>query len=555
MPEQESINSIKFYMTIEVKEENGKLKRSIKSAEIKDGQELEKLFDEVVKLLQQEEAYKLLINAMRERFNTPTEVLEPLIKGAFTLKYTEIQLPWYLNYLIHEIIDYLSTDSTRSESNSSGILATQNLRSSLKACREFIFGSAYLYSKDQGCLIDEPENIKWITRPVFEYIKLGKSSTLTEEEQMGLVGQVLYFLGIPIISLLKKNNIQKELNELISWWQVDLEVKKFSSNSNEFNLSLEGKVTYFDAKLNPRKKLIDFPQPRQPTLVSSLHVRKTLHELSHIWINDLAKNAIICASAGSGKEVMSDILCSIVRGGGMYKVTVSTAGRKPDNLEKEIENQLRTAIGSGAVKMEKQTLNGSVFFFFDEIHQSYEEVRAWLLRMIENDEVVYEEKKLKLKGNVFYFFASSVEPAVLREMEPSDFWTRIEYFVRMDHPLDGSLYPEDQQGQFREVLRDYFCLFWIRMKKDVQVKKWLKSKLDNLTNLLAIEELSTEFEKTLSSPLIPVISVRNVRSIVKRLWGRTVNHFIVNPSTGVSDIRENFQQWIEESYKEIAKPL
>ena len=75
-----------------------------------------------------------------------------------------------------------------------------------------------------------------------------------------------------------------------------------------------------------------------------------------------------------------------------------------------------------------------------------------------------------------------------------------------------------------------------------------------------IDQLSKGFVKELGSPLIPLISIRVLRSIVKRLFSRTVNYLRMNPqlrdADNVSDkISDAFKKWIVEVFNEIVPEI
>lgn len=108
----------------------------------------------------------------------------------------------------------------------------------------------------------------------------------------------------------------------------------------------------------------------------------------------------------------------------------------------------------------------------------------------------------------------------------------------------------------KQTVKDYFNLFW------KQVSDWeSKPELAGLTAVLKDENLlhslSDMFCDQLGSPLIPLISIRIFRIIIKRLFGKTADYFREHPEVCRSEKRDSneitneFPKWIVEIFHEL----
>ena len=197
--------------------------------------------------------------------------------------------------------------------------------------------------------------------------------------------------------------------------------------------------------------------------------------------------------------------------------------------------------------------------FLDEIHHpEAQTLRSGLLRSMETDRIA--DGKVEVDTDLLtYLFAASKSPKQLREMHPFDFWTRIEYNIVLHHPLRL-----DERRERNDALRQYFCLFWRKT-----AEKWLKTaKEDNddetkryaefLESEEALLDISNAFVDVLGSPLIPMISIRTIRSIVSRLFGRALYLAQTEqPAIGnlVESVIKYFDAWTTEICRQIVPEL
>ena len=158
---------------------------------------------------------------------------------------------------------------------------------------------------------------------------------------------------------------------------------------------------------------------------------------------------------------------------------------------------------------------------------------------MEIDKLEYIDKKPKDCKNWFYAFAASIPPEqLINNIRPKDLWTRIEYSIKLNHPL----YVNDKQER-KDTLKEYFKLFWEDQLEKYIIKqsgknngdlsneeKWkvIKREINRFT-----KDIAKNFAEALESPLIPLISIRTLRTIVKRLFSRTIHHLrVIRIDTG-----------------------
>lgn len=357
------------------------------------------------------------------------------------------------------------------------------------------------------------------------------------EKIRGLADTML-FLAPSIV-----NAEEEALLESIAWFDIQLDCTVLShQESGNLRLSIAPKVC--------TSREISLPPEHDKVLVSSPNVRKAIEKLAKAWINPTAKSVLISAGSGSGKQVLVDLLTDAIRVD-REKKRLQLSAPSIESFAKDVEEKIK----------ETGCLHGDrIVVFFDEIHHDAAAgMRSSLLKLIEGNTLTTGKK---LDCNPIYVLAASLPPEEIRGRGPLDLWTRIEYWVELRHPL---LMENDDERS--EVLRDYFKMFW-----NHQVEEWAKAMHDRpgdrITALLSrmgkrssLAALSAEvFAEVLGSPLIPVLSIRVLGNVVKRLFGRAMNHLrmkteATNDASADQDFLRQFRQWVVEIVNELVPEI
>ncbi len=216
---------------------------------------------------------------------------------------------------------------------------------------------------------------------------------------------------------------------------------------------------------------------RLPLLLSSDHYCEALARMSEIWNDRTAKNLLLIAPSGSGKENLVSTVFNFRDYSEPPKsdkqrrlITTSLSPHDPDGNERQLfcamgkirehvhrsvkaHTEIDNHITLGFVL---QALDGVLFL--DEIDKIPVETRTTLLRLLENSSFAVPSTPVTMsikKNRPFFAFAGSSERNAMFALEPRDFWTRISHVVEMRHPLDI----EDEE-MHALVLSEYFQMFW-----------------------------------------------------------------------------------------------
>lgn len=347
---------------------------------------------------------------------------------------------------------------------------------------------------------------------------------------------------------------QNELIEFLSWFDITWHCSLGSDRSSD---SLVLKI---HPEFHSPSKCISLAEKQ--ILVVSPNFRKAIADLSEVWHNPRAKTVLLCAYTGSGKEVLVDDILTRTMMIGEHKLSISAAAlgtfealRKKLNSSKELL-LLRPAASTRPRKA--MTTGQRSVLFLDEIHHdSAGPLREGLLRLLSTGRLESEGKSSELACDaILYVLAASELPDTLRaHRHPKDLWTRMEHTVTLHHPLDVK-----NDGERSEVLREHFLFFWRAHHKvfteSPQRNAYSTGRFlpipneDNEGSRTALHDLAGRFVRILGSPLLPLISIRLLDTMVKRLFYRTVDYLRHNPelrraSDATVGMSQEFDRWVE----------
>jgi hypothetical protein len=410
--------------------------------------------------------------------------------------FTNIDVPWYFDEVGREIF--------RSQ---------KPCQLQVKACGEYHFIQLIVDGKELS------------TKPYFH--RFAPKKEKLDATNLRGPADLLLFLSADILRA--KKSIHAD--ELLKWFHLELDIRfiRKSASGKEIEIDVEPHIVWpvdqnsanWIKYSDPDKYLIKYSidvaerklpmehytkkkPPKHQILVASRNVQKALQQIAEVWHNPSVGSVLLSAWTGSGKEVLQDVFMH-----GLKQSKPITLAA-PDLATKVASESIFRAIGTarfdGAQKLTTKTV-----VFIDEVHHaSAAGVRESLLTAMESSKLEDKGQIYDCKGMLTFLFAASNAPQDLRKLSPPDFWTRIEHTVCMSHPLRLD-HPQD----LKLSIEQYFILFWHQSLQDVE-------DVDRLRDEAFIEKVSNKFVHLFGSQLIPIISIRNIRSIVKRLANRAV---------------------------------
>jgi AAA domain (dynein-related subfamily) len=393
--------------------------------------------------------------------------------------------------------------------------ARPGIEVALKACRDHRYYTLVAGRREQ--------EQQFLHTPFFERIR-APAKTGEGPEMRGLADAVR-FLAPRLLRLLKKKRFSdRQLERELDWFDVrcKLEVMRYERDERRMLLHLEWEVCEPNHTIRTPNGI--------EVLVVSPHVRRAIWSIAEAWLDPRVKCVLVSGGAGAGKEVLVDLFAAaLMINDRRVNISASEAEKMPN-----VAQRLRSATGRLSLPKVRSPLSGAPggersLVFLDEIHhQAAEDVRAGLLRLLETDELPTEDGELVLDfRNVAYVLAASDTVAELRtRCSPADLWTRVEYVVEMLHPLEVGT---DEERA--EILSRYFDTFWNhhRSKWDAcdvplpaRQKVWnLFGEPDGSDDDDRVKPVVREVFCALESPRP---SMRELRTIVKRLFGRSVTY-------------------------------
>lgn len=382
----------------------------------------------------------------------------------------------------------------------------------LKACREYYF-YALEAVKENG----EREPIHW---PYFRKATFPK--TPSEEHLRGIADTIL-FLAPKLKDRIKNKD---RIVDLLRWFTIELHCDIVDRKKRRSSIQLEVKPKIWESK---RIELCKDTKNKTQILVSSPNFLHAISELSEVWLSLDPKSVLLSGWTGSGKECLVDLLTyAMCVNSKKSRIDVSAAATNSFNdLEQKI-------IDNYAKREHNSQQEERVIFFLDEIHHDQEDtkfIRSGLLRLMSTNELINPSNKEIINcKSILYVLATSIQPDRIRTLKPPDLWTRIEHTVALSHPLRSI----DNDTERKDILKDYFELFWEleleSLNKRRRLNNTIKNSLKKFTKNYS-GKVAEIFAEQLGSPFIlMLLSIREIQSIVKRLFGKVMNELRIDPS-------------------------
>ncbi len=458
-----------------------------------------------------------------------------------------VDVPWYFDEVGRHVLE--------SRSKSGGRCTLR-----VKACDDYHF---IQLSEENGTLIGTPFFHRH--RPAKE--ASGSAAVPMTVPELRGHGDLLLFLSTKLADA----DDAHEAAELLSWVYLELAIKIVSRKSDDEqtievtpDLLWPGPTTAhpWTSTGDPDKYVVKYAPTSKPILVASPNVRKAVSGVAEVWHTASVGSVLLSAWTGSGKDLLQQLLMHGLRQpDNIPKFSAPSLSKTHEKsaVEQITEKLVECKLTTGTWARKAGRLKQRTVVFVDEIHHpSAQSVREALLRPMETSELHHANKTYDCKGRLTFLFAASEPPDKLRKQNPVDFWTRIEHTVQMFHPL--ALPTQDERTL---ALEQYFGLFWAMALKDGAATN------DPFTLLKHAECTSIigrRFAELLNSPFIPIISMRMLRSVVKRTANRAVyalktqaiefdNRATIEAeraqSLGKAITEKLVEQWVKELFDEI----
>jgi|GEM_PF-2662610 len=491
-------------------------------------------------------SFGVMLHKMKSRIDAITKAFAE-VHGSDTTNLTSILTKFFADpgvYFGNQPVHWFWSEFYRTIQREHTLNPKRRFNINIKACRE------YYFYKLTGSITSKRargtnRNIDWelLHDPFFRKASPpGKNDKNLEEDIRGITDTLLFLA--PIFS-----GATKQMADYLGWFDLSLEIKVTKWSEKQKKLSFE--VSPHIAKT----KHLTMPPDQRPILVGSPNVREAIKGLADVWLNPEANTVLLSAAPGSGKEVLEKLLVSALRLGKDQVIEVSAPELVNFGaLTKRIEDPIRALSNAADGK------NKRLMLFLDEIHHgAASDLRSGLLRMMEAGSFTDSKDKRLACDQILYVFAASKPVQELRKLKPPDLWTRIEHTIELKHPLQI----DSTSLKREEVIADYFFLFWTGKCKSISIYPSNQNEAIDTKILMSeqfVDKLAVRFAGQFGSPLIPLISIRILRSIIKRLKSRTAFYLRRHPLIiNVQDVPENmfeqFDMWLYSIFNELVPEL
>lgn len=413
-------------------------------------------------------------------------------------------------------------------------LADKETRSRLRcqAVFRYILGYAYYEISDtDGTLVAPPkfepfDRENWLTT----FVKEPEGAILSTEpgirEKLRGIGDLaLALAGLtkaidPFDDFTVITDLQRK-NDRDVEWAVEFEAFQNSQNK-QYVLTIPFEAERASGHTVPHKR------DSQKVLIPSRKVAEGFEKLANLWHTPGFATFMLSAPPGSGKEVMLKAMCS---GLDMDFKPVVLGGQKVESIAESLFGSRSKPGLLSHYRKEKKDAR-STLLFFDEVDKCDPAHRSMLLRVVESRDYFDGDKGevCELSKQLHFGFAGSEALAKSRLRDPIDFWTRIEYSLQLDHPLEDAwreLHQLKEERYERAVLAHYFRYFWTEICRSASDHQGISSYERALVGCLNEEDPKSELTKQFldyvmqHKPWKP--SVRAMRFSVKALFTDVYN--------------------------------
>lgn len=459
----------------------------------------------------------------------------------------------------------------------------------IKACKEYYF---YLL---EG--IKEKDNKKiLLSMPYFKKSPPPLNPQLHPEKVRGVADTILFLSPL----IIKK---PEQVHNIIKWFEIKLRCKIIDENLSDNTLTLR-----IDPEVKEDIKYLSLPPDNVKVLVSSPNYRKAISDLYYIWSDKSTKkikSVLISADSGSGKEVLVDLLSNAMFIEKEKRIDIPCNEKKKFKIiektlldlgKNELKNRILNAINyEEKLKDSKSLVNkiiylknfnisieiknkllelsdkknynkiintffrvpyeiGRYIIFLDEIHQNLD-IRFGLYRLLDHNILSKDSINLLSCKNIIFILATSNSVEGFKKLKPADLFNRIRHIIKLKHPLKI-----EEESERKEVIRDYFKLFWDynlveyknKLNENSSFYKVECNIIDNLSIIVAtkfVEKINALYSN------ISNISIRSIGNIVTNIFQKTTDYLEENSSEQkeeeiINELSPQFEIWINRAYNE-----
>lgn len=387
----------------------------------------------------------------------------------------------------------------------------------IKVCRDHLF-------------LEVREDGKPATLPFFHAVK---------ESVRGLADTLL--LLAPTLQALQKDRDKKnKIAQLLQWYELTVVARRISGGRDKATFRLLPRIEGPSSAPHENRRLIC---GAQTFLLASANVRSALANLARAWHDPMAYATLVCAAAGSGKDVLKDMLVYALAEYELRSTAGPTLSASSTRLQ-SLQSLLTAKKSANNVKKlgrEQRHSPAKILLFVDEIHhRSSRAARELLLQPLTAHQLDLGTGRPIDLSNVRYLFAASRPRSEIRNEKPVDFWTRMNHTIEMKHPLALP------RAQRQEVLTDYFRFFWARRADTVRKRTAADPAAKRLCDEGIVRPFCLAFGNDFNSPLAGLISIRTIDAIVGQLYSRALYELRSDPGISVDTLAAKGEEWMPE---------